>query len=143
MATQQSSHLGLVTIIVESYDAAIDFFTTKLGFELIEDSPATKNSGEAKRWVVIQQPGQNVHTDTGILLAQADGPEQRAAIGKQWAGRVGLFLYVEDFDLEFSRMREAAVDFITEPKEEPYGKLAVFRMFLAYELWCRWFEFQV
>ena len=95
MAARGRTHLGLVTIIVESYDTAIDYFTNKLGFVLVEDSPATKTaSGEAIRWFAIQRPGQNSRTDTSILLAQADGPEQHANIGKQFAGRVGMFLYV-------------------------------------------------
>ena len=121
-------HLGLVTIIVDSYDAAIDYFTNKLGFVLHEDSPATKTgSGEAKRWVVIKRQGQHLPTETGIVLAQADGPEQQTAIGKQWAGRVGMFLYVDDFDAEYDRMQAAGVEFIEEPRVESYGKFAVFR----------------
>ena len=122
------AHLGLVTIIVESYDTAIDYFTNKLGFVVNEDSPATKTgSGEAKRWVVIKRPDQKLPSETGIVLAQADGPEQQAAIGKQWAGRVGMFLYVDDFDAEYDRMQAAAVKFVEEPREESYGKFAVFR----------------
>ena len=122
------AHLGLVTIIVESYDTAIDYFTNKLGFVVHEDSPATKTgSGEAKRWVVIKRSGQKLPSETGIVLAQADKPEQQAAIGKQWAGRVGMFLYVDDFDAEYDRMQAAAVEFVEEPREESYGKFAVFR----------------
>jgi catechol 2,3-dioxygenase-like lactoylglutathione lyase family enzyme len=122
------AHLGLVTIIVESYDTAIDYFTNKLGFVVHEDSPATKTgSGEAKRWVVIKRPGQKLPSETGIVLAQADGPEQQAAVGKQWAGRVGMFLYVDDFDAEYDRMQEAGIEFVEEPREESYGKFAVFR----------------
>ena len=121
-------HLGLVTIIVDSYDTAIDYFTNKLGFVLHEDSPATKTgSSEAKRWVVIKRPGQRLPAETGIVLAQADGPEQQAIIGKQWAGRVGMFLYVDDFDAEHQRMQAAGVEFIEEPRVESYGKFAVFR----------------
>jgi catechol 2,3-dioxygenase-like lactoylglutathione lyase family enzyme len=122
------AHLGLVTIIVESYDTAIDYFTNKLGFVVHEDSPATKTgSGEAKRWVVIKRPGQKLPSETGIVLAQADGPEQQAAVGKQWAGRVGMFLYVDDFDAEYDRMQEAGIEVVEEPREESYGKFAVFR----------------
>ena len=126
MAARGKAYLGLVTIIVESYDTAIDYFTRKLGFVVAEDSPATKTvSGEAKRWVVIQRPD-HAKVETSILLAQAHGPEQCATIGKQWAGRVGMFLYVEDFDAEFDRLREAGVEFLEEPKQESFRKFAVF-----------------
>ena len=125
---QHRSHLGLVTIIVENYDTAIDYFTNKLGFIVQEDSPATKKgSGEPKRWVVIQRPGQRLPMDTGILIAQADGPEQHAVIGKQFAGRVGMFLYVDDFDTEYAKFQEAGIEFFGEPKEESYGKFVVFK----------------
>jgi catechol 2,3-dioxygenase-like lactoylglutathione lyase family enzyme len=128
MATQGRSHLGLVTIIVENYDTAIDYFTNKLGFNVYEDSPATKSgSGAPKRWVVIQRPFQRLPMETGILLAQADGPEQHAMIGKQFAGRVGMFLYVDDFGTEYAKFQEAGVELVGEPTEESYGKFVVFR----------------
>jgi catechol 2,3-dioxygenase-like lactoylglutathione lyase family enzyme len=128
MATPGRSHLGLVTIIVENYDTAIDYFTNKLGFIVYEDSPATKTgSGDPKRWVVVQRPDQKLLVETGILLAQADGPEQHAMIGKQFAGRVGMFLYVDDFDAEYAKFKEAGVEFVGESKEESYGKFVVFR----------------
>lgn len=128
MATKGRSHLGLVTIIVENYDTAIEYFTNKLGFIVHEDSPATKTgSGDPKRWVVIQRPGQRLPMETGILLAQADGPEQHAMIGRQFAGRVGMFLYVDDFDAEYAKFKESGVEFVGEPKVELYGKFVVFR----------------
>ena len=88
------SFIGLVAIVVEEYDPAIEFFVDVLGFELVEDSPSLTNDGRPKRWVVVRPPG----AETGILLARADGDDQSAAIGKQTAGRVGFFLRVDDFD---------------------------------------------
>lgn len=114
--------LELVTIVVDEYEPAIAFFTTVLGFALVEDSPSLTNDGRPKRWVVVRPPGER----TGLLLARADGDEQRAVIGRQFAGRVGLFLRVADFDARVARMREAGVRFIAEPREEPYGRVAVF-----------------
>ncbi len=115
--------LQLTAIIVGDYDEAIDFFTTALGFELVEDSPAQTNDGRAKRWVVVRPP----NAQTGILLARADGEHQTAAIGNQHAGRVGFFLQVDDFDHSYQRMHNAGVTFLTEPRTEPYGRVAVFR----------------
>jgi catechol 2,3-dioxygenase-like lactoylglutathione lyase family enzyme len=114
--------LDKFTIIVDDYDPAIAFFTEALGFDLVEDSPALTNDGRPKRWVVVRPPGGG----TGILLAQADGERQAAAVGDQVAGRVGFFLTVEDFDAAYRRMTAAGVEFATVPRTEPYGQVAVF-----------------
>jgi catechol 2,3-dioxygenase-like lactoylglutathione lyase family enzyme len=116
-------HLQLVAIVVDDYDPAIAFFVDVLGFELVEDSPSLTNDGRPKRWVVVRPPG----AATGILLARADGERQAAAVGEQFAGRVGLFLRVDDFDAVHARMRAHGVEFVTEPRSEPYGRVAVFR----------------
>jgi catechol 2,3-dioxygenase-like lactoylglutathione lyase family enzyme len=114
--------LEQLALIVDSYDEAIRFFVDALGFDLVEDSPATTNDGRPKRWVVVRPPG----AATGFLLAQADGPTQAAAVGQQFAGRVGLFLRVEDFEARYQRMVSHGVEFVTEPRTEPYGRVAVF-----------------
>jgi catechol 2,3-dioxygenase-like lactoylglutathione lyase family enzyme len=115
-------HLGLVAIVVRDYDAAISFFVDALGFELTEDSSALTNDGRPKRWVVVRPPG----AATGLLLARADGEDQAAVVGKQAAGRVGFFLQVEDFGAAVARMTAAGVRFLTAPRTEPYGQVAVF-----------------
>jgi len=115
-------HLEHTALIVDDYDEAIEFFVEALGFELTEDSPAVTNDGRPKRWVVVKPPGAR----TGLLLAQADGDDQRAAIGSQFAGRVGLFLRVDDFDAAVERMRAQGVTFVSEPRSEPYGDVVVF-----------------
>jgi catechol 2,3-dioxygenase-like lactoylglutathione lyase family enzyme len=115
-------HLELVTVIVEECDEAIDFFVNRLGFELVEDSPSLTGDGRPKRWVVVRPPG----AKTGVLLARADGDHQRNSIGGQFAGRVGLFLRVDDFDAAYERMTSAGVEFLTEPRVESYGRVAVF-----------------
>lgn len=109
-------------LIVEDYDRAIEFFVDALGFEVAEDSPATTNDGRPKRWVVVRPPG----AQTGLLLAQADGEHQRRAVGEQFAGRVGLFLRVDDFDVARQRMLDHGVTFVTEQRDEPYSRVAVF-----------------
>lgn len=114
--------LELVAVVVDDYDAAIAFYTEVLGFDLVEDSPAETNDGRPKRWVVVRPPDGG----TGLLLAQADGERQAAAVGDQWAGRVGLFLRVADFDAQYERMRAAGVEFVGEPRHEPYGSVVVF-----------------
>jgi catechol 2,3-dioxygenase-like lactoylglutathione lyase family enzyme len=115
-------HIDLVTIVVDDYDRAIEFFVSALGFELAEDSPSLTNDGRPKRWVVVRPPGGG----TGILLARADGDRQSAAIGNQVAGRVGFFLRVGDFDAAHERMVAAGVEFMSAPRTEPYGRVAVF-----------------
>ncbi|GAA2129469.1 VOC family protein [Actinomadura napierensis] len=114
--------LDLITIIVDDYDRAIRYFTEALGFDLVEDSPSRTNDGRPKRWVVVRPPG----AQTGILLARADGERQTSAIGDQVAGRVGFFLQVDDFDAAHRRMTDAGVEFVTAPRTEPYGRVAVF-----------------
>ena len=114
--------LDKITIVVDDYDRAIGFFTGALGFELAEDSPSLTNDGRPKRWVVVRPPG----AQTGILLAQADGERQGAAVGNQTGGRVGFFLRVDDFDAARARLTAAGAEFRTEPRDEPYGRVAVF-----------------
>jgi catechol 2,3-dioxygenase-like lactoylglutathione lyase family enzyme len=116
------SHLALVTLIVHDYDPAIAFFVDALGFELVEDSPSLTNDGRHKRWVVVRPP----RAETGILLARAEGDDEAAGAGTQVAGRVGFFLDVDDFDASYDRMRAAGVEFVTVPRTEPYGRVAVF-----------------
>ena len=116
-------HLGLVAIVVSEYDPAIRFFVDALGFELAEDSPDLTNYGRPKRWEVVRPPG----AATGVLLARADGADQAAIVGNQAAGRVGFFLHVADFGAAYARMTAAGVEFLTAPRTEPYGRVAVFR----------------
>jgi catechol 2,3-dioxygenase-like lactoylglutathione lyase family enzyme len=115
-------HIEHTAVIVDDYDRAISFFVQAVGFELVEDTPSLTSDGRPKRWVVVRPPG----AATGLLLAQADGEAQRAAIGAQFAGRVGMFLRVENFDATFRRMLDHGVEFVGEPRDEPYGRVAVF-----------------
>lgn len=115
-------HIESLALLVRDYDEAIRFFVDALGFELVEDSPATTDDGRAKRWVVVRPPGAH----TGLLLARADGDDQARAVGAQCAGRVGLFLRVDDFDAARQRMLDHGVRFVTEPRDQPYGRVAVF-----------------
>ena len=116
------SHLHLVALIVRDYQPAIDFFVNVLQFELVEDVPSRTNDGRPKRWVVVRP----VDATTGILLARADGDHQQAFAGNQFGGRVGFFLRVDDFELEYERMIAARVEFVTAPRMESYGQVAVF-----------------
>jgi catechol 2,3-dioxygenase-like lactoylglutathione lyase family enzyme len=115
-------HLEQIAVIVDEYDAAIAFYVDVLGFEMVEDSPSLTNDGRPKRWVVVRPPG----AQTALLLAQADGERQANAVGDQFAGRVGLFLRVDDFEATYERMRAAGVEFLGEPRDEPYGRVVVF-----------------
>jgi catechol 2,3-dioxygenase-like lactoylglutathione lyase family enzyme len=115
--------LARVAIVVDEYAPAIEFFVDVLGFELLEDSPSLTNDGREKRWVVVRPPG----GETAILIARADGDAQAAVVGNQTAGRVGFFLQVDDFDATYERMQAANVEFLGEPRFEPYGRVVVFR----------------
>jgi catechol 2,3-dioxygenase-like lactoylglutathione lyase family enzyme len=116
------ANLALVALVVREYEPAIRFFVDVLRFELVEDTPSLTNDGRPKRWVVVRPAG----AQTGIVLARADGEHQVDVIGQQFGGRVGLFLRVEDFDELYQRMIDAGVRFVSGPRVEPYGKVAVF-----------------
>jgi catechol 2,3-dioxygenase-like lactoylglutathione lyase family enzyme len=113
--------LGLVSLVVRDYDEALGFFVGKLGFRLVEDSPVPE---QAKRWVVISPPGA---TESRLLLARASTPEQASRIGTQTGGRVFLFLYTDDFRRDYRHYKSQGIVFVREPKEEPYGTVAVFK----------------
>lgn len=119
--TDLMSQLELVALVVREYEPAIDFFVNVLQFELVEDVPSLTNDGRPKRWVVVRPPG----AVTGILLARAD-EHQSSIVGEQFAGRVGFFLRVDDFEAAHARMAAAGVGFVTAPRVEPYGRVAVF-----------------
>ena len=106
-------------ILVPDYDEAVAFFTGALGFALIEDT----DLGGGKRWVRVGLPGGS----TEVLLARAVGERQSAAVGEQGGGRVWLFLETEDFDRDHAAMCAAGVAFESPPRDEPYGRVAVFR----------------
>lgn len=112
--------IGAVTLVVPDYDAAVAFYTKKLGFELVQDTPLS----ETKRWVLVAPKGSS---ETRLLLAKADGSTQQAAIGNQAGGRVFLFLNTDDFDRDHAAMTAAGVEFLEDPRTEPYGKVAVFQ----------------
>ncbi len=109
-----------VALVVRDYDEAIEFFCQKLNFKLIEDSYQPEQD---KRWVVVAPPGSN---GSNLLLARASTPEQNAFIGNQTGGRVFLFLSTDDFWRDYNEMLSAGIKFVREPKNEPYGTVAVF-----------------
>ncbi len=111
--------LALLSILVPDYDDGIAFFVDKMGFDLLEDT----DLGQGKRWVRVAPVG----VQTGFLLAKAVGDQQVDAIGNQGGGRVWLFLQTDDFDGDYARMRDRGVQFEEAPRNEPYGKVAVFR----------------
>jgi catechol 2,3-dioxygenase-like lactoylglutathione lyase family enzyme len=115
--------LSLVTLVVSDYDEAIAFYVHKLGFDLIENTPLSAEPA-AKRWVVVAPPG---GSGARLLLAKAAGPEQQSRVGNQTGGRVFLFLQTDDFDRDFHRYTRAGVVFIGNPRDEVYGKVAVFQ----------------
>jgi catechol 2,3-dioxygenase-like lactoylglutathione lyase family enzyme len=109
----------MITVVVDDYDTAIDYYITALGFTLVED---TKMS-ETKRWVVVAP---DANQGAALLLAQAASSEQTSAIGNQSGGRVMFFLYTDNFDRDYARMEEHNVAFTEEPRHEEFGKVVVF-----------------
>lgn len=112
--------LNSVTYLVREYDEAIEFFTTKLQFDLIADTALN----EEKRWVLVRPRGEN---GTSLLLAKAATPEQEKFIGNQTGGRVFLFLHTDDFERDYKSMLSRGVKFLEEPRHEDYGTVAVFK----------------
>jgi len=106
--------------VVRDYDEALAFYCNKLRFTLVED---TYQPEQDKRWVVVAPPGSS---GTTLLLARATTPAQVAAIGNQTGGRVFLFLETDDFWRDYNALRAAGVRFVREPKQAPYGTVAVF-----------------
>lgn len=113
--------IGTIALVVREYDEAIDFYTKKLHFRLVED---VYQPEQDKRWVVVAPPGS---TGTRLLLAKASKPEQESRIGNQTGGRVFLFLTTDDFWRDYKEMVSLGIEFIREPKKEPYGTVAVFK----------------
>ena len=109
-----------VALVVRDYDEAIQFYCEKLHFTLVED---TYQPEQDKRWVVVAPPGSSGAT---LLLARAATPEQAAFIGRQSGGRVFLFLRTDDFWRDYNEMLAKGIRFVREPKEAPYGTVAVF-----------------
>ncbi|MEP7067885.1 MAG: VOC family protein [Usitatibacter sp.] len=111
--------LGLVSLLVRDYDEAIAFYVGILGFELVEDTPIVH---QAKRWVVVAPTSGGA----GLVLARAAGREEEARIGNQAGGRVFLFLRTDDFARDYRNYKSRGVTFVRAPREEPYGRVAVF-----------------
>ena len=112
--------IGSLTFLVEDYDEAIDYFTNKLQFDLIEDTRLS----ETKRWVVVSPKGTG---GTSLLLAKASTEEQEKAIGNQTGGRVAFFLYTDDFNRDYEKMKSAGVNFLELPREESFGWVVIFQ----------------
>ncbi|MCK8494526.1 VOC family protein [Spirosoma sp. RP8] len=113
---QRIAHL---TLVVNDYDEAIDFYTHKLNFDLIEDTALS----ETKRWVLVAPKGP---AGCCLLLAKADSEEQKSRVGNQTGGRVFLFLYTDNFWRDYTAMQQAGINFLRPPVEQPYGTVAVF-----------------
>jgi len=109
-----------IALVVRDYDEAIDFYTKKLRFNLVED---TYQPAQDKRWVVVSPPGS---IGTTLLLAKASKPEQQPFVGNQAGGRVFLFLNTDDFWRDYNEMLSSGIKFVRAPKQEEYGIVAVF-----------------
>lgn len=114
-----SVQLACVAVVVRDYDEAIAFYTGRLGFHLVEDTPL----GDGKRWVQVAPPGPG---GGRLLLARAKNAREAAAVGNQSGGRVFLFLHTDDFARDHAAFRARGVRFLEEPRQESYGTVAVF-----------------
>ena len=118
-----------IALVVREYDEAIDFFTKKLNFSLVED---TYQPAQDKHWVLVAPPNSE---GTTVLLARATSPEQLNAVGNQTGGRVFLFLNTDDFWRDYNEMLARGIHFVREPKQESYGTVAVFE-----DLYGNWWD---
>jgi catechol 2,3-dioxygenase-like lactoylglutathione lyase family enzyme len=109
-----------VALLVRDYDEAIEFYTKKLHFTVVED---TYQPEQDKRWVLVAPPGS---AETTLLLARASKAEQESCIGNQTGGRVFLFLRTDDFWRDYNEMLSSGIQFVRKPKTAPYGIVAVF-----------------
>lgn len=112
--------LGHITFLVHDYDEAILYFTQKLRFKLLEDTQRS----EDKRWVLVSPMGSN---ESSLLLAKATTEIQKKQVGNQAGGRVAFFLHTDDFENDYLHMKSRGVEFMEEPRNEPYGKVVVFK----------------
>ncbi|MEY4783005.1 MAG: hypothetical protein RIR41_940 [Pseudomonadota bacterium] len=110
--------IAKLAFLVRDYDEAIAWFSRCLGFDLAEDI----DMGGGKRWIVMQPPGAQ---GVALVLARAVG-DQQTALGKQAGGRVFLFAETDNFDRDHAHMLREGVVFRENPRNEPYGKVAVF-----------------
>jgi lactoylglutathione lyase len=120
MTTSIKQRISNIALVVENYDDAINFYTEKLNFQLIQDT----DLGGGKRWVQISPPNSN---GTNILLAKASNDQQQQSVGNQAGGRVFLFLQTNDFWRDYQNMKAQGVEFTETPREEVYGTVVVFK----------------
>lgn len=113
--------IAQIAVVVRDYDEAIEFYTKKLHFVLVEDTFIPEQN---KRWVIVGPPDGN---GSNILLARASTSEQEKFIGNQTGGRVFLFLQTDDFWKDFQEMKENGIEFVRDPEEAGYGTVAVFK----------------
>jgi catechol 2,3-dioxygenase-like lactoylglutathione lyase family enzyme len=111
--------IGAISLLVKDYDEAVRFYTERLRFHVVEDTP----HGLGKRWILLGLPGR---PGCLLLLAKAKNAEEASAVGRQAGGRVFLFLHTDDFERDYREMKLRGVVFCEEPRDEPYGKVAVF-----------------
>ncbi len=117
--TNLHQRIAHITLVVHDYDEAIAFYTQKLNFRLVEDTPLS----ETKRWVLVAPPGSD---GCQLLLAKAATEEQRSRMGNQTGGRVAFFLHTDDFQRDYQQLLNNNIRIIREPVTEPYGTVAVF-----------------
>lgn len=115
-----NQRLIMLSLVIDEYDKAIDYYTKTLGFNLIEDTTLS----ETKRWVIVAPDGEG---GAHLLLAKAANADQELAIGNQSGGRVFLFLHTDDFDRDYFTLMAKGVHFVNGPRIEPYGKVGVFK----------------
>lgn len=114
-----NQHIAHIALVVRDYDEAIEFYTKKLHFKLLEDTPLS----DTKRWVLVVPPGVG---QCALLLAKAIGEEQASRIGNQTGGRVFLFLHTDDFQRDYENLLLKGINIVRPPSVEEYGTVAVF-----------------
>ena len=115
-----SGRIAHIALVVDDYDRAIDFYTNKLDFRLVEDIKLSHD----KRWVIIAPEGAK---DCSLLLAKASNEQQENAVGNQAGGRVFLFLFTDTFQADYEKYTSRGIEFVRPPQTFDYGTVAVFK----------------
>jgi len=102
----------LTGVFVNDQQAALDFYTEKLGLEKIQDEPY----GEGTRWITVSPTGSRIM----IALEKAERDYEKALVGRSEGAPV-LVLSTDDIHATYERLRERGVRFLEEPVRYPWG----------------------
>jgi catechol 2,3-dioxygenase-like lactoylglutathione lyase family enzyme len=105
--------IKLASIPVRNQDAALKFYTEKLGFKVLTDQPF----GEKQRWIELGIPG----AESKLALFTPEGHENR--IG----GFQPMTFWCDDVFATSKALKAKGVEFAKDPQAETWGTFAIFK----------------